>query len=114
MNNKTKLKHDSTYIIESDDDEEHIVFNKIETKGKRKSETPKIESLISSEIDPPVRTGRKYERPKAPDIRENNTPTLHSDIRKYTGPSRKEEVMLAIMDAHLNELKEEEQVLPDL
>ena len=80
MNEKTKLKHDSTYILEGDDDEEHIVFSKIEAKGKRKSETPKVESLNSSEIDPPVRTGRRYEHPKAPEIREDNTPTLHSDI----------------------------------
>jgi hypothetical protein len=47
-------------------------------------------------------------------MREDSVPTLHSDTRKYTGPSQKEEVMLAVMDAHLNELKEEEQVLPDL
>jgi hypothetical protein len=109
MNAKTKLNHDSTYILESDDDEEHIVFNRVESKEKRKSKTPK-----SSTINPPVRTGRKFERLKAPDMRESSVPTLHSDTQKYTGPSRKEEVMLAIMDAHLNELKEEEEVLPDL
>jgi len=109
MNAKTKLNHDSTYILESDDDEEHIVFNRVESKEKRKSKTPK-----SSTINPPVRTGRKFERLKAPDMRESSVPTLRSDTQKYTGPSRKEEVMLAIMDAHLNELKEEEEVLPDL
>jgi hypothetical protein len=35
-------------------------------------------------------------------------------LYKYKGPSQKEEVMLAVMDAHLNELHEEEEVLPDL
>ena len=49
-----------------------------------------------------------------PNIKESSAPTLHSDIYKYRGPSQKEEVMLAVMDAHLNELHKEEEVLPDL
>src|SRR5882724_9159443 len=74
MNAKTKLNHDSTYIIESDDDEEHVVFDRIESKEKRKSKTPK-----SSNINPPVQTGRKFECPKAPNIRESSVPALHSN-----------------------------------
>ena len=50
----------------------------------------------------------------APDIRESSVLMLHSDLFKYKGPSQKEEVLLAIMDANLNELKEEEDALPDL
>ena len=41
-------------------------------------------------------------------------PTLHSDVYKYKGPSTREEVLLAVMDANLNELKGEEDRLPDL
>ena len=113
MNAKMKLNNDSTHIIESDNDSEHIVFDRMESKERRRSETPR-ENMKISPTTPPVHTGRKFERLKAPNIRENSVPTIHSDTLKYTGPSRKEEVMLAVMDAHLNELKEEEQVLPDL
>jgi RNase H-like domain found in reverse transcriptase/Reverse transcriptase (RNA-dependent DNA polymerase)/Integrase zinc binding domain len=62
----------------------------------------------------PIYSGRKFERTKAPDIKENSVPTLHSNLFTYKGPSQKEEVLLAVMDANLNELKEEEEVLPDL
>jgi hypothetical protein len=64
--------------------------------------------------DIPVYTGMKYEHPKMPVIEEDSVPTLHSDLFKYKGPSQKEEVLLAVMDANLNELKEEEEILPDL
>jgi hypothetical protein len=113
MNAKVKLNSDSTHIFESDDDDEHIVFDQMDYKERRKSDPPRKNSK-SSPIDPPVYTGRKFKRLKAPDMRESSVLTLHSDTLKYTGPSRKEEVMLAIMDAHLNEMKKEEQVLPDL
>jgi hypothetical protein len=35
-------------------------------------------------------------------------------LYKYKGPSQREEVLLAVMDANLNELREEEEQLPDL
>jgi hypothetical protein len=114
MNAKVKLNSDSTHIFESDDDDEHIVFDQMDYKEKRKSDPPRKKNSVSSPIDPPVYTGRKFECLKAPNIQENSAPTLHSDAPKYTGPSQKEEVMLVIMDAHLNEMKKEEQVLPDL
>jgi hypothetical protein len=49
-----------------------------------------------------------------PDITESSVPALHSDLYKYKSPSQKEEVMLTVMDPHLNELHEEEEVLSDL
>jgi hypothetical protein len=113
MNAKVKLNSDSTHIFESDDEDKHIVFDRMDYKEKRKSNPPKKKDSMSSPIYPPVYTGRKFKRLKAPDMQESSVPTLHSTL-KYTGPSRKEEVMLAIMDAHLNEMKKEEQVLPDL
>ena len=67
MNAKIKLNHDSTHIIESDNDSEHIVFDQMESKERRRSETPR-EKMKSSPIDPPVCTGRKFERLKAPNI----------------------------------------------
>jgi hypothetical protein len=114
MNAKVKLNSNSTYIFKSDDEDKRIVFDRMDYKEKHKSDPPRKKNSMSSPIDPPVYTGRKFEHLKAPDMRESSVPTLHSDTLKYTGPSQKEEVMLAIMDAHLNEMKKEEQVLPDL
>ena len=86
----------------------------MESKDRCKCETPKETNSKSSTIDTPVCTGRKFECLKAPDMQENSVSTLHSDMQRYKGPSQKEEVMLAIMNPHLNELKEEECVIPDL
>ena len=40
--------------------------------------------------------------------------TLHSDNYKYKGPSLNEEVLLAAMDANINELKKGDEDLPEL
>ena len=45
---------------------------------------------------------------------EHNVPTLHSDNYKYKGLSPKEEVLLAAMDANINELKKGDEDLPEL
>ena len=45
---------------------------------------------------------------------ERSVPTLHSDNYKYKGPSPKEEVLLAAMDANINKLKEGDENLPEL
>jgi hypothetical protein len=111
MNTKLKLSQDSIYILEDDSDDEQILFDRIEVKTTRKGE--KLNKQDTQE-DVPVHTGRKFERTTAPNIRESSVPTLHSDLFKYKGPSQKEEVLLAVMDANLNELKEEEDALPDL
>jgi hypothetical protein len=87
MNAKVKLNSDSTHIFESDDDDEHIVFDQMDYKEKRKSDPPMKKNSKSPPIDPPVYTGRKFERLKAPDMQESSVPTLHSDTLKYTGPS---------------------------
>jgi len=113
MNTKKKLSSDSTYILEDDSDDEQIVFDRTEYKKPRKDETPKKHPKGTPK-DIPIGTGKKYEHPRMPDIAESSVPALHSDLYKYKGPSQKEEVMLAVMDAHLNELHEEEEVLPDL
>jgi RNase H-like domain found in reverse transcriptase/Reverse transcriptase (RNA-dependent DNA polymerase)/Integrase zinc binding domain len=62
----------------------------------------------------PISTGNQYKRPKVPDIGDVSNPSLHSENFKFRGMSQQQEVLLAVMDAQLNELKEEEQVLPDL
>jgi len=67
MNAKMKLNNDSTHIIESDNDSEHVVFDRMESKERRRSETPR-EKMKSSPSIPPVHTGRKFERLKAPNI----------------------------------------------
>ena len=45
---------------------------------------------------------------------ERSVPTLHSDNYKYKGPSPKEEVLFAAMDANINELKKGDEDLPEL
>ena len=45
---------------------------------------------------------------------ERSVLTLHSDNYKYKGPSLKEEVLLAAMDANINELKKGDEDLPEL
>ena len=112
MNTKLKLSSDSTHIMEDSNDEQ-IMFNHMEDKKPRKSEGLKKDDLNEFK-ETPIRTGKKYERPQTPDIKESSAPTLHSNMYKYKGPSQKEEVMLAVMDAHLNELHEDEEALPDL
>jgi hypothetical protein len=111
MNTKQKLSQDSTYILEDDSNDEQIVFDRIDTKTTHKHEKLNKQNAHK---DVPVLTGKKFNRPRMPEIRENSVPTLHSDLYKYKGPSQEEEVLLAVMDVNLNELKEEEEVLPDL
>ncbi|KIM72367.1 hypothetical protein PILCRDRAFT_16189 [Piloderma croceum F 1598] len=110
MNTKQKLSQDSTYILEDDSDDEQIVFDRIDTKTTRKHEKLNKQNTHK---DVPVFTGKKFKCPRTPEIGEDSVPMLHSDLYKYKGPSQKEQVLLAVMDANLNELKEEE-VLPDL
>ena len=45
---------------------------------------------------------------------ECSVPTLHSNKYKYKGPSLKEEVLLAAMDANINALKKGDEDLPEL
>ena len=52
--------------------------------------------------DIPTRSGKRYECPQTPEIKESSVPTLHSNMYKYKGPSQKEEVMLAVMDHQQN------------
>jgi hypothetical protein len=112
MNVKTKLKHTSTHILESDEDVDSPELDIPSPKRSQKIDSKKEKRNRFSDI--PERTGKRYERPRMPILREESVPTLHSNSFKYHGPSQKEEVMLAAMDAHLNELKEEEKLLPDL
>ena len=113
MNTKDKLSSDSKYILESDSDDEQVMFNRIDQEKDHKTMNPKT-SVKNTRPKIPVSTGKQFSRPKTPDVGERSVPTLHSDLYKYKGPSREEEVLLAVMDANLNELKAEEEQLPDL
>ena len=113
MMNKPKLCEDTTHIVEDLSDDEHIMFDCMNYKEKRDSAPPSKESKRKP-YNVPVMTGRKFERPRMPDIHERNVPTLHSNLYKYKGPSQREEVLLAVMDANLNELNESKEELPDL
>ena len=64
--------------------------------------------------DIPSDYGKNFEHMNAPEIGEHSVPTLHSDRYKYKGPSLKEEVLLAAMDANINKVKKEDEDLPEL
>ena len=85
---KPKLSKDSTYILEDDSDDEQILFDRIDIKILHKTEKPKMDNDPPKNI--PIYNGRKFERTKVPDIKENSVPTLHSNLFKYKGlPGRK-------------------------
>src|ERR1700676_1345649 len=113
MMNKRNLCEDTTHIVEDMSDEEHIMFDRMNYKKKCDSTSPNKESKWKP-YNLPVTTGRTFERPRTPNIYECNVPTLHSELYKYKGPSQQEEVLLAVMDANLNELNESKEELPDL
>src|SRR6202790_5004145 len=113
MMNKPKLCEDTTHIVEDMSDEEHIMFDRMNYKEKRDSTSPNKESKWKP-YNIPVTTGRTFKHPRMPDIYERNVLTLHSELYKYKGPSQQEEVLLAVMDANLNELNESKEELPDL
>jgi hypothetical protein len=113
MMNKPKLCEDTTHIVEDMSDKEHIMFDRMNYKEKHDSTSPNKESKWKP-YNIPVTTGRTFEHPRTPDIYERNVPMLHSELYKYKGPSQWEEVLLAVMDANLNELNESKEELPDL
>lgn len=61
-----------------------------------------------------VDTSNKYEGSKIPVLRNNDSPTLHSDTLKPGKLSQQQEVFLAVMDANLNEIDEGEKDIPSL
>ena len=107
MNTIEKLDKNSKHIMESDDDDsddEQILFEK--PKEYLKQDTPNKHHM-GREPEVPLYYGKKFERKNAPELNdqtEYSVPTLHSDIYKFKGLSPREEVLLAAMDANLNEL----------
>ena len=109
-----KLDADSIHIMESDDDDEQIVFehqNKKETQQHRDIPQEKPKDKLP---EVPYYYGKRFKHKNAPEMTERGVPTLHSDNYKYKGPSPKEEVLLAAMDANINELKKGDEDLFEL
>ena len=113
MMDKPKLCESTNHIMEDMSDNEHIMFNCMNYKEKCDSAPPNKESKWKP-YNIPAMTGRKFEHPRMPNIHERSMPMLHSDLYKYKGPSQWEKVLLAVMDANLNELNEGKEELPDL
>src|ERR1700683_3270339 len=118
MRSKARLSQSSPHIMEDDSDDDQVLLERMNYKEKKNTASvPKTSAQTSKGlncIEVPISTKLKFERPKAAEIEECSIPTLHSDSFKYKGPSQKEEVLLAVMDVNLNELKEGEEQLPDL
>jgi len=104
--------------MEDDSEDDQVLLERMNYKEtKDASSIPKTPARPSKGpdcVEVPIGTNLKFERPRTPEIEERSVPTLHSDLFKYKGPSQKEEVLLAVMDANLNELNEDEEELPDL
>src|SRR5713226_1551070 len=61
----------------------------------------------------PINTGDWYKRSTIPSLTEELNPTLHSNTMKYR-MTQQQEVALAVMEANLEALSKEEEVLPGL
>ena len=107
---RPKLDASSQHILDDGDEDDRDNHPPHKTNQKLNKERRKA----PNRSDIPICTDKRYERPKLPILEEGVAPTLHSETYKFRGMSQKQEVLLAVMDAQLNELKEEEEVLPDL
>ena len=100
--------------MESDDDDEQILFERRETKEPRCSQDVPQERPKGKLPEVSSHFGKHFEGKKAPKMTEHSVPTLHSGNYKYKGPSLKEKVLLTVMDANINKLKEGDENLPEL
>jgi len=117
MRSKAHLNQSSPHIMEDDSDDDQVLLERKEYKETKNTSVPKAPTQSSKRpdhVEVPIGTKLKFERPKTPETEECSVPTLHSDLFKYKGPSQKEEVLLAVIDVNLNELKEGEEQLPNL
>jgi hypothetical protein len=112
MNAKPKLVN-SLSLLESEDEscDEQIVF-------ARQENIRKSEYNENNEIDDrssiPISVGRKYERPRIPEMKERYVPSIHSNTNKYSKSTGKEEILLAAMDTRLDKTPDDRNQLPDL
>lgn len=106
MSSKEKLNRLSPFIMESDGDSGDEIL--ITHDKEKQQSSPKLDKTI------PETAGNKYESPKVPHLRSNPNPSMHSDNLKIDELTPRQEVLLAMMDAHLNQMKDEEADLPDL
>ena len=96
------------------DDDKQILF-----KHQNKKETRQHQDIPQEKPKDKLPEGPSYYRKwfeckNAPKMTERGILTLHSDNYKYKGPFLKEEVLLAAMDANINELKKGDEDLPEL
>ena len=88
------------------------IVDRLDKKSIKKQKNTRSRKKPDREV--PVYTGTRYKPPGIPEIGDTLNPTLHSDNFKFRGMTQQQEVLLAAMDAQLNELNKEEQELPDL
>src|ERR1700742_2549188 len=110
---KPKLDKSSPHIMEDDSSkDDQPIVDRLDKKSIKKQKNTRSRKKPDREV--PVYTGTQYKPPGIPEIRDTLNPTLHSDNYKFRGMTQQQEVLLAAMDAQLNELNKEEQELPDL
>ena len=112
MNAKPKLVN-SLSLLESEDEscDKQIVF-------ARQENIRKSEYNENNEIDDrssiPISMGRKYERPRTPEMKERYVPSIHSNTNKHSKSTGKEEILLATMDTRLDKTPDDMDQIPDL
>lgn len=117
MREKPKLNAEDEHIMEESEvgndqpgDERARTFKERKSTSVNKSRRSDKNDLKHV----PTNVGKKSKHPKMPDITEKLGPTIHSEETKPKGLDDKQEVFLAIMEANLEELKDEEEELPKL
>src|SRR6202041_1488557 len=114
MNVKDKLDISLLYLIDDGKDQgESSRFTLGNTSTPQvRGENKKPTSYDTYEV--PVNTGKRFTRKTPTTDTNESVPTLHSVHSQYIPLSQKEEVLLAAMEANLNELAKDEEQLPDL
>lgn len=105
---KPKLNKNSTHIMEPSDEEAIEELLVPQTKKPKKPPQDNHDDSI------PVSHGKRYRTPRVPKIQEEYGPSLHSDLGKPKALSAKQEVTLAVLEAQLSKIKEDEEELPEL
>src|SRR5229473_2697186 len=111
MKDIPKLDESSPHIMESTDDKDDQILVDRPTCSKEKMTGQSSRKYKEKEI--PINKGGRYKRSTIPSLNEELNPTPHSDTMKYR-MTQQQEVALAVMEANLEVLSKEEEVLPSL
>lgn len=116
MTSKSKLPAGIPQVMLDDGLDDQALLDRLDKEERRSGEPERQEKIpdIKAGVEPKIGTKKKYRSPKIPKLLDENNPTLHSEYLKAPKLSDKQEVLLAIMDAQIEEVKEGEEEIPKL